>query len=66
MKTCVYASAFGLLVGLCAIIVYAYAINDIKSVEGCEFNGGRNIFCQKDDVIVSFRSFKPFICPYFL
>ncbi|GAA6096451.1 uncharacterized protein si:dkey-9i23.16 [Tachysurus ichikawai] len=64
MKTCVYASAFGLLVGLCAIIVYAYAINDIKSVEGCEFNGGRNIFCQKDDVIDYFISVSALLLIY--
>lgn len=65
MKSCVYASGFGLLAGLCAIIVYGYAVNDIKSVETCEsftHDGCREL----DEVIVSFHSFKPFICPHFV
>ncbi|XP_053477894.1 uncharacterized protein si:dkey-9i23.16 [Ictalurus furcatus] len=36
VKSCLYASVFGLLVGLSAIFVYAYAIYDMKSVIVCE------------------------------
>ncbi|XP_017318633.1 uncharacterized protein si:dkey-9i23.16 [Ictalurus punctatus] len=36
VKSCLYASVFGLLVGLSAIFVYAYAIYDMKSVIFCE------------------------------
>ncbi|XP_027001806.1 uncharacterized protein si:dkey-9i23.16 [Tachysurus fulvidraco] len=64
MKTCVYASAFGLLVGLCAIIVYAYAVNDIKSVEVCDHNVVRQSGCQKDEVIEYFISVSALLLIY--
>ncbi|XP_060728963.1 uncharacterized protein si:dkey-9i23.16 [Tachysurus vachellii] len=65
MKSCVYASAFGLLVGLCAIIIYAYAVNDIKSVESvCELNEGRRIGCQKDLVTEYFISVSALLLIY--
>ncbi|XP_062852374.1 uncharacterized protein si:dkey-9i23.16 [Trichomycterus rosablanca] len=35
MKSCLYSVFFGLLVGISAIAVYSYALDDIKSMETC-------------------------------
>lgn len=59
MKTCLYASVIGLLVGLSAIIVYAYAVNDIKSVKVCKSEGSPQYGCPQDGVVVSFCGYNP-------
>ncbi|KAF7710181.1 uncharacterized protein si:dkey-9i23.16 [Silurus meridionalis] len=64
VKNCLYASAFGLLMGLCAIAVYGYAVNDFKSIEICEVK--RSLFddCPQHGVVEYFKSISALLLIY--
>ncbi|KAK3554059.1 hypothetical protein QTP70_019178 [Hemibagrus guttatus] len=65
VKTCVYASGFGLLAGLCAIIVYGYAVNYIMSENMCESVGIMQKDCQEEhDLVGYFKSISTLLLIY--
>ncbi|MCI4376145.1 hypothetical protein PGIGA_G00184950 [Pangasianodon gigas] len=64
LKSCLYASVFGLLVGLSAIVVYGYAVNDIKSVKTCESEEFTEFACPQEGVIEYFNSISALLLIY--
>ncbi|XP_060780840.1 uncharacterized protein si:dkey-9i23.16 [Neoarius graeffei] len=64
VKNCLYSSVFGLLVGLSAVVVYSYAVNDIKSVEGCKSEGLSKLNCPEDSIINYFNAISALLLIY--
>lgn len=59
LKNCLYSTLCGLLLGFCAIIMYAFSANSIHSLENCnpEDLHGISIDCPRDSFVDFFKQY---------